>query len=72
MSHRSGRLRVQGLGRPVPREQLLQPADRSVGDTGKDVSKPGLWVDVIELGRHHQRGHEGDAISTTIRSGEEP
>ncbi len=51
---------------------MLQPADRRVCHVGEDVGEPGLRVDVIELGRHDQRGHEGGAISTTIRAGEEP
>ena len=69
---RSGRLSTQRLGCPVPRQQLLQPADRRVRNVGEDVGKPGLRVDVIELGAHDQRRHEGGTISTTIRSGEEP
>lgn len=33
---------------PVPWQQLFDPVDRmAVGDAGKDVGEPGLWVDVL-------------------------
>lgn len=37
---RLGCLSVQSVWRPVPRKQLLELTDRSVGDAGQDVGKP--------------------------------
>lgn len=68
----AGRLSTQRLGFPVPRQQLLKPADRRVRNVGEDVGKPGLRVDVIELGAHDQCRHERRTFSTTIRSGKQP
>ena len=53
---------------PIP----LEPGDRRVGDASEHVGEPGLWIDVIELGAHDQRCHEGSAMGTTIRAGKEP
>lgn len=39
---------------PIPREQLLEPDDRGVGDASEHVGEPRLWIDVIELGAHDQ------------------
>ena len=63
---------TQRLGCPDPEKQLLQPADRRVGNVGENVGEPCLWVDIIELGSHDQRCHERGTIGTSIRSGEEP
>jgi len=68
----NGTIGTQRLGRPVPRQQLLKPADRRVGNVGENVCKPGLWVDVIELGAHDQCRHECRTFSITIRSGKQP
>jgi len=51
---------------------LLELSDRRVRDTSEDVGKPGLRIDVIELGARDQRCHEGGAISAAIGAGEEP
>ncbi|OJF89644.1 hypothetical protein AX761_24245 [Rhizobium sp. 58] len=51
---------------------MLKPADRRVRNVGEDVGKPGLRVNVVELGAHDQCRHERRTFSTTIRSGEEP
>lgn len=70
---RSGSLTLEGhYWPPIPREQLLEPGDRGVGDTSKNVGEPCLWIDVIELSARDQRCHEGSAIGTTIGAGEEP
>jgi hypothetical protein len=41
-------------------------------DTGKNVGKPCLRIDAVDLGRHHQRSREGGTVSTTVRSSKEP
>ncbi len=51
---------------------MLQLGNRGVRDAGKNVGKPCLRIDVVELCRHDQGGHESGTVSTTIRSGEEP
>ena len=56
---------------PVPRQQSLDLGYGRFGDAGEDIGKPGLRVDVVELRRIEQCRHEGGAISSTIRSGEQ-
>lgn len=51
---------------PIPREQVLEPDDPGVGDTSQSVGKPGLRIDVGELGAHDQCGLERRAIGTAI------
>jgi hypothetical protein len=36
---------------PVPREQLVEPSSRMVGDAAQHVGEPGLGSDVVEFGR---------------------
>ena len=50
----------------------MKPSLREVGDPGKHVGKPGLWVDVVELCRHDQRHHDGGALGAALRAGEQP
>ena len=50
----------------------MKPSLREVGDPGKHVGKPGLWVDVVELSRHDQGRHGGSTLGTTIGAGEQP
>jgi hypothetical protein len=49
------------MGAPIPWQQFIKPPLREVGDSGEHVGKPGLWVDVVELGRH-------DVAMTAARS----
>ena len=57
---------------PVPRQQLVEPALRHVGDAGEDVGEPGLRIDVVELGGDDQRVHEGGALGAAVGAGEQP
>ena len=50
----------------------MKPSLREVGDPGEHVGKPGLRVDVVELSRHDQGGHDGSTLGTTIGAGEQP
>ncbi len=43
---------------------MLQLGNRGVRDAGKNVGKPCLRIDVVELCRHDQGGHEGGTVST--------
>jgi hypothetical protein len=38
----------------------------------EDVGEPSQRIDVIELGRHDQRGHGGSPVGATFGAGEEP
>src|SRR3989442_1781466 len=38
------------LGRPVPREQLVEPPCRVSGDAREQVAQVGLRIDAVELG----------------------
>jgi len=41
-------------------------------DTGEHVGEPGLRIDVLELGRYDQRGHDRGAVGSPIRAAEQP
>jgi hypothetical protein len=36
------------------------------------IGQPGLRIDVVELGRHDQRGHGRCSVSAALKTGEEP
>ena len=42
------------------------------GDAGEDVGEPGLRIDIVELGGADQRVDDGGALTTAIRSAEQP
>ena len=41
-------------------------------DTGEHVGEPGLRIDVVQLGRHDQRGHDRGAVGSAIGACEQP
>ena len=43
-----------------------------VGDPGKHIGQPGLWIDVVELTGPDQGIHCRRAYAATIRTTEEP
>ena len=43
-----------------------------LGDAGEHVGEPGLRIDVVELGRHDQRGHDRGAVGSAIGACEQP
>ena len=57
---------------PIPGQQFFDFGNGRFGDAGEDIGKPGLRVDIVELCRVEQRRHEGGAVGSTIRSGEQP
>jgi hypothetical protein len=57
---------------PIPWQQFGKPALWDVGDAAEDVGEPSQRIDVIELGRHDQRGHGGSPVGATFGAGEEP
>ena len=57
---------------PVPGEQFGEPADGMVGDAGKDVSEPGLGIDVVETACLDQRISNRRALTAAIGTTEQP
>jgi hypothetical protein len=44
--------------RPVPRQQLIDPADgRAFADPVEHIGEPSLWIYIIELGRRSEQAH---------------
>ena len=54
---------------PIPGEQFSNPALRDVGDASEDVGQPCLRIDVVELGRHDQRGHGRCSVGAAFGAG---
>jgi hypothetical protein len=57
---------------PIPWQQFGKSALWDVGDAAEHVGEPSQRIDVIELGRHDQRGHGGSPVGATFGAGEEP
>jgi hypothetical protein len=57
---------------PVPGQQLIQTLDVVIIDARQDIDKPGLRIDIVELGGLDQREHDGSALAATIGAGEQP
>jgi len=57
---------------PVPREQLVEPYLRDIGDAGEHIGQPSQWINVVELGRHDQRGHCRGTVGAALGTSEEP
>src|SRR5690606_25630532 len=57
---------------PVPWQEFGESGLRHVGDACEDVGKPGLRVDIVELGGIDQGGHGGRPLGSALRSGEQP
>ena len=55
-------------GGPVPGQQLIKPVDGVIVDAGEHVGEPGLRIDVVELRRHDQRGHDSGAVGAGEQS----
>ncbi len=56
---------------PIPWQQFGKPALWDVGDAAEHVGEPSQRIDVIELGRHDQRGDGGSPVGATFGAGEE-
>src|SRR5579859_8284649 len=57
---------------PIPRQQLVEPLDGMLGDARENVGEPGLWIDIIHLGRDDQAVHYGGPLAATIGAAEQP
>ncbi len=51
---------------PVPRPELVKAGLRDRGDAREEIGLPGVKIDVVELGRHDEREHDGGAFGTTV------
>jgi len=60
------------MGAPIPRQQFAKPPRRESGDAGEHIGEPGLWIDIIKLGRHDQRCRDRGAVGTSVGAGEQP
>jgi hypothetical protein len=60
------------MGAPIPWQQFAKPPLRESGDAGEHIGKPSLWIDIIKLGRHDQRGHDRGAVGSAIGACKEP
>src|SRR5260221_3642075 len=67
-----GSLGLLLLGRPVPREQLVEPPGRVGGDAREQVAQVGLRIDAGELGGLDQAVEGGRPQATLVRAGEQP
>src|SRR6478609_5686752 len=56
---------------PIPGQQLIEPVDGVIVDAGQHVGEPGLRIDVVELRRHDQRGHDSGAVGAAFGAGEQ-
>lgn len=56
----------------MPRQQLVKPGLRQIGDTDKYVGKPRGRIDAIESGGADQAVHHRGALTATIRADEQP
>jgi hypothetical protein len=43
-----------------------------IGDAGEDIGKPGLRIDVVELGGPDERVHQRRPFGAALRAGEQP
>src|SRR5947208_10387751 len=59
-------------GRPVPREQLVEPPGRVGGDAREQVAQVGLRIDAVELGGLDQAVEGGRPQAALVRAGEQP
>jgi hypothetical protein len=59
--------RLVGLAQelPFPGQQFVQTRCGKIGDTGEDVSEPGLGIDVVEATGRDHRQHDGGTFGAT-------
>ncbi len=57
---------------PIPWQEFVEPVDGVIVDASQHVGEPSLRIDVIELGRRDQRGHDRGPASAAFGAGEQP
>ena len=68
---RSGGCGGRRRGGPGPREQVVDPLDRVVGDAGEDGAQVGLGVEPVEDRGLDQGVEDRGAAAATVRAGEQ-
>src|SRR5438132_13038330 len=63
---------VCGAVFPMPRQELIEPRSRMVGDAAQPLGEPGLRIDAAALGRLDQREHRRGALAASVGTGEQP
>ena len=79
LSGHFGKYRLGGFGTvtdsfgmdQVPGQQLIDAADRVVGDPGKNDAEIEFRIDAVELGRTDERVDGGGAFATGVGTGEQ-
>ena len=73
------RLQIRPIRRPLANSVasnstavIRQSGPRDVSDLAEHIGQPCLRIDVVELGRHDQRGHGCRPVSAALGTGEEP
>jgi hypothetical protein len=68
---RSGGHGDRRRGGPGPREQVVDPLDRVVGDAGEDIAQVGLGVEPVEHRGLDQGVEDRGAPTATVGAGEQ-
>lgn len=71
-SYLRGRRNSGFLYLPFPWKEFVQAGDGKIGDAGKDIGKPRLWVDIVEAACGDDGQHDGGTIGPTLGTGEGP
>jgi hypothetical protein len=56
----------------LPGQEFIETVSGVIGDTREDISKPGLWVDVIEATCLNECAKDSGALAAAIGPTEEP
>ena len=72
MPPQSGGALDSGWTAPIPGQQCGQFGGLVIGNAGEHVGKPGLRINVVELGRLNQCQHDRGTLAATIGAGEQP
>ena len=59
------------MRRPVPRQELVDPIDRVIGDASENVAQLRLGIKAVELGGFDQGVDGGGALAAGVGAGEE-
>lgn len=50
----------------IPRQQIINPIDRMVGDIGEDVAQIGFGIDAVHACHTDERVHGGGTLATAV------
>ena len=57
---------------PIPRQQLVEPLNRMLGDASQDIGEPGLRINIVHFGGNDEAVHHRGALAAAIRTAEQP